>query len=163
VKRIVCALALAAVGCGGGSYPPGYMAPTDNIERNYTIGVEVRATVGSPFIRYERKRVHWYHTNMGAWFAERQSEAHELLYSGTDGKTLLVAYREYSAQDESAAGGDFFARPAYAQDLRYDLSASDVIVFRAYRIRVVEATNEAIRVVVLSDGGESPSLEPGAP
>jgi hypothetical protein len=154
-RTVLLLMALASLGCGS-SPPPGPVA-TDRTERNYTIGVEVQATVGSPFITSERIQQHWYRTNAGAWFSERQIDRHELLYSGRDGKTPLVTYREYSATDSYGAQApvNLLARPAFSQELRYDLAASDAIVFREYRIRVAEATNESIRVVVVADGTET--------
>lgn len=150
------AMALAAVACN--SRPPQYVPPTDTTERSYTLGTEVRASVGAAFLSVQRtQKHHYWNAEWRYWTTEIQINRHELLYSGVDRKTLLVSYREYASQSEA----DLYARPAFAQDLRYDLAASDTIVFRDYRMRIIEATNEAIRVVVLSEGGESP--EPGTP
>lgn len=64
----------------------------------------------------------------------------ELLYNGKSGETIKVLYREFQ---------DDMARPAFTQDLTYDLSESDVIGFQGVRIRVTKATNTAITYTVL--------------
>ncbi len=68
----------------------------------------------------------------------------ELIYSGLAGGVVRAVYREYI---------DNLARPAFSQDLQYDISADRVIAYRSIRIRVVEATNAAIRYEVVEDGG----------
>ena len=70
-------------------------------------------------------------------------ENFELLYNGTDGKSVFVTYREYTS--------DNLARPAYFQNLTYDSNAG-TIRFKKFRIRVVKATSEALSYVVLEDG-----------
>ena len=42
-------------------------------------------------------------------------------------------------------------RPAFSVDVVYDLSQSDMITFRKWRIRVTSATNDLIRFVVVDD------------
>ena len=56
----------------------------------------------------------------------------ELIYSGVNGDTLRVGYREYA---------DNFARPAFSQDLTYPLAEEGptTIRFRAAEIEVLEA------------------------
>ena len=68
----------------------------------------------------------------------------ELVYSGKSGDTIKLVYREYL---------DGLARPAFTQDLEYDLSESTTIGFKTLVIDVVEATNSSIRFIVQSDGG----------
>lgn len=61
---------------------------------------------------------------------------------------MRVTYREFVRTGITGTDPAEFARPAFAQEMQYDLSQSDVIVFREWRIRVLEATNEKIRAVV---------------
>jgi hypothetical protein len=70
--------------------------------------------------------------------------AGELIYSGLAGQTIKMIYREYK--------GDV-ARPAFAQELQYDLSQSREVAFRSIRLEVLNATNSEIEFRVLSDGG----------
>ena len=56
----------------------------------------------------------------------------ELIYNGKTGATLRFLYREFS-QD--------MIRPAFSQELTYDLDEGSEIGFRAVRIEVMDATN----------------------
>lgn len=67
----------------------------------------------------------------------------EMIYSGLDGQTLRAAYREFA--------GDLI-RPAFTQDLQYDLSQDSTIAYKSIRIQVLEATNSQLRFRVLEDG-----------
>lgn len=65
----------------------------------------------------------------------------ELIYSGKSGSTIRLSYREYK---------DDFARPAFYQDLSYDLSEGKIIGFKGMKIEVNEATNSLIKFTVKS-------------
>lgn len=65
----------------------------------------------------------------------------EFIYNGRVGNALKFIYREYI---------DDIARPAFTQDLQYDLAESETIGFRGLRIEVVTATNTNIEYKVLS-------------
>jgi len=45
------------------------------------------------------------------------------------------------------------ARPAFFQDLKYDLSEGNDIKFKSLKIKVLEATNSKISFQVIDDGG----------
>ena len=66
----------------------------------------------------------------------------EIIYSGLDENGLRATYREYK---------DDIARPAFYQDLTYDLSKSDTIRYKNFRIKILRATNEEIEYIVLDD------------
>lgn len=68
---------------------------------------------------------------------------YELIYTGTDGKSLSITYREYTADD--------LARPAFFQNLVYE-SSNRRIRFKDIVIEIHEATNEKIVYTVISDG-----------
>ena len=67
----------------------------------------------------------------------------ELVYSGVTKDGLKVLYREHSPQD--------FIRAAFTQELAYERDAS-TIRYKAMLIRVLEATSQQVRFVVLEDG-----------
>jgi hypothetical protein len=67
----------------------------------------------------------------------------ELLYNGISKKTIRMTYREYKND---------MARPAFFQDLTYDLDQSSTIRFRSFKIEVLEANNSFIRFVVIEEG-----------
>lgn len=68
---------------------------------------------------------------------------HELLYNGTDGKSIFVSYKEFSPDD--------FARSAFFQNLTYE-AKNESIRFKNYKIKVVSANSESIKFSVLEDG-----------
>jgi hypothetical protein len=73
-----------------------------------------------------------------------QSFKAQLIYSGLSGNTLKASYREFS---------DDYARPAFSQELQYNLDESTTIAYKSIRIIVLKATNSLIDFKVLSDGG----------
>lgn len=68
---------------------------------------------------------------------------YELIYGGTDGKSIMISYREYTATD--------MARPAFYQDLTYQVDKKN-IRFKDTTIEVYESTNERFVYKVISDG-----------
>ena len=67
----------------------------------------------------------------------------ELIYNGKEKDIIKISYREYMKD---------FARPAFYQDLSYDLTESKIISFRKMSIEVIEATNSYIKFIVKSSG-----------
>ena len=65
----------------------------------------------------------------------------ELIYTGRSGANLTLLYREFIND---------MARPAFSQQLQYDISNDPVIGFQGARFRVVEATNTSITYEVMS-------------
>ncbi|MGE3745165.1 MAG: hypothetical protein AB7G25_05535 [Sphingomonadaceae bacterium] len=65
-----------------------------------------------------------------------------LIYNGRSGSKINVAYREFSGS---------VARPAFSNAVEYDLSVSDVIAYKGAKLRIVDATNEAISYEVISN------------
>ncbi len=58
-----------------------------------------------------------------------------LVYSGRSGKTIMLSYREFQND---------YARPAFTQDLTFDVSSDRVVGFRGARIEILNATNTTI-------------------
>lgn len=65
-----------------------------------------------------------------------------LIYSGMVGNKLNIGYREFSSD---------MARPAFNNDVEYDLSTSKVLGYKGARIEVLDANNEQIKYRVLSN------------
>ena len=72
---------------------------------------------------------------------ELPSFKQELVYNGRTGSTIRFMYREYK---------DDLARPAFTQNLVYDLKQSNNVVFQSVELEVLEQT--------LSDGKVVPSV-----
>lgn len=64
----------------------------------------------------------------------------ELVYSGVAQGVVTMSYREF-AND--------FARPAFTQELRYDLAAGQDIGFRGARLQIIQAGNITVRYRLL--------------
>jgi len=67
----------------------------------------------------------------------------EMIYEGRSGSTVHFTFKEYNKED--------FSIPAASWDLEHDLDKSDVFKFRNYRIRILEAEDEYIKFLVLSE------------
>lgn len=63
-----------------------------------------------------------------------------LIYSGRIGNKINISYREFSND---------FARPAFNNDVEYDLSDSNYIGYKGAKIEIIEATNELIKYRVI--------------
>jgi len=66
----------------------------------------------------------------------------EFIFNGKTSNNLKFTYREYV---------DDIARPAFTQDLQYDLNESNIIGFKGLRIEIVKATNTNIEYKVLNN------------
>jgi hypothetical protein len=74
-------------------------------------------------------------------FYEEGSLRQELIYNGKTKDAIKLQYREFRND---------MARPAFYQDLSYDLTESKIIGFRGMMIEVLEATNSFIKFIVKS-------------
>jgi len=66
----------------------------------------------------------------------------ELVYNGKSKNQIKIIYREYIEN---------MARPAFTQELQYDLSESNIVGFKGARIEILEATNTTITYKILND------------
>ena len=67
----------------------------------------------------------------------------ELLYAGRENNTLHITYREYTVRG--------MARSPFFQNLYYDLSVSNKIVFQDWSIQVIDANNQKIVFKVIDE------------
>lgn len=65
-----------------------------------------------------------------------------LIYNGRVGNRIKIGYREF-------AGG--MARAPFSNEVEYDLNDSMEITYRGARLRILDANNQQIRYVVLSN------------
>jgi len=65
-----------------------------------------------------------------------------LIYSGRVGDKINIGYREFSSS---------YARPAFNNDVEYDLTTSNTIGYKGAKLEILEATNEHIRYRVLQN------------
>jgi hypothetical protein len=65
----------------------------------------------------------------------------EFIFNGKVGNNLKFVYREYIND---------MAKPAFNQDLQYDLNESNVVGFKGLRLEIIKATNTNIEYKILS-------------
>lgn len=65
-----------------------------------------------------------------------------LIYSGRIGDRITLGYREFSNN---------MARPAFNNDVEYDLNESKIVGYKGARVEVIKATNQEIKYKVLSN------------
>ena len=109
------------------------------LSRNYEKNIELSQSIGNPIIqiKFEERSKSGSSLN-NSWY-------YELLYSGKSGNVIRLLYREYSND---------YIRPAFTQDVQYDLSETKRIRFKHTVIDIVEATNMEIKYKVI----DSPDL-----
>ncbi|MEM7506443.1 MAG: hypothetical protein AAF415_06835 [Pseudomonadota bacterium] len=74
--------------------------------------------------------------------ASADSFQQTLIYNGTLGSKINIAYREFSGNR---------ARPAFNNEVEYDLSQSQEIAYKGARLEIIEANNSGITYRVLSN------------
>ena len=115
--------------------------------KSYALQAIQEVTVGSPMISTDEQTV-----KRGRWIGVLYSPSgyeetvstfkRELIYGGKTGTTVNIFYREY---------GDNFARPAFAQELKYYLKDSKDISFQNFQIHVLSANNSKVKFKVTAD------------
>jgi hypothetical protein len=65
----------------------------------------------------------------------------ELVYNGRAGSVVKFLYREFISEA---------ARPAFSQDVQYDLNEGKTIGFKSARVEIIDATNTSITYRVLA-------------
>ena len=66
-----------------------------------------------------------------------------ITYLGKDNDAIRLKYMEYTND---------MARPAFSNDITWDLKESDVMSYKSIKARIISATNNQIKLVVLEDG-----------
>lgn len=74
----------------------------------------------------------------------------DLIYTGRTGQTVTFLYREFNIDEDELEIEVSRIRPAFQQDLTYDLTEEKEIGYRGLRLRIDEATNSSISYRVLS-------------
>jgi hypothetical protein len=125
MKKLILAILIALAGCTSQKF-------------EYALNAPLHANIGEPLIN-------WHESSYQVLVAT--SMDHELVYSGMTGSVVRIQYREYGS---SSAGGSYsMARPAFNQDLTYDIAASKEISFRKLRLRILGADTNGIQYEVL--------------
>jgi len=151
MRKSLCLIFLVViiVGCSNRNY---IRTPMQKL--TYTVGQNASMPVGSIMVSRET----WLKLCWEYWaglinggYRPRCDEdidrfKEELVYAGRAGNILRIAYKEYKGNESF-----YMARPAFFQEVTYDLGSSDIIVFRNFRIKVLNANNEKIVFTVVDD------------
>ena len=70
------------------------------------------------------------------------TDVKEFVYNGRVGDALKFVYREFKNN---------YARPAFTQEVQYDLSQSDEIGFQNLKLKVIDASNTSIEYLVIQN------------
>lgn len=139
-------LLISLVGCVKATHLP---LPEPTLVKNYYLNQTMEVRVGETMIETTATTFTQKKEWVGFLFASDgwnrtnvvdRSIKNELIYSGKSGNTLRISYREYSND---------LARPAFFQDLTYNLNESKYIVFKNYKIHVLQASNSGIKFQVV--------------
>lgn len=86
-----------------------------------------------------------------SYFGIANSKLYELSYSGRLGDHIVITYKEYYVEMADVKRKIDQIRPGFSEQVTYDLSESDEIVYKDFRIKVHEATSEQIQFEILAD------------
>jgi hypothetical protein len=120
--------------------------------KSYTMNVEEQASTGVPMLssgytKYAKTYAkHALSEEQDNWrsfeYQTRDVFREELIYKGREDDQLYFSYKRYTRTHSS---------PASSDELIHDLKSSDIMLFRNYKIKVLNATREYIRFLVLDD------------
>ena len=134
---LLCFMAVLGYGC-----MPTYRCLSTNYKSSLDIRESATATVGSVMVRWETWEDCVGEQGGRVFTRYTQDEFNqELIYSGLQGNTIFLLYREYRGR---------LIRDAFTQHLTYDLTKSKILTFRAALIEVEEATNAYIKYRLMS-------------
>jgi hypothetical protein len=143
VKKNACRIVL--LGVTNNNLPIGLLVKLDTGE---VIGAVWRNGLGSwgtGTLRYtiEPKNTMFAPVKSVIVAKDKPYENFEIVFTGRIGQNATFLYREFSPDD--------LAKPAFYQNLTYNLETEDTIQFKKLRIEVLNVSNESIRFKVLRD------------
>lgn len=120
--------------------------------KSYTLNIEEQSSLGTPMITSELtqyaggSRKYDLAEEQDQWQSFEYPTEHpfkeQLIYNGRSENIITISYKLYKKK---------LSFPSSSQELSFDLGSSDIIEFKNYKIRVLNATNEYIRFMVLAD------------
>lgn len=100
------------------------------------LNVPLHASVGDPLISWEERS---YQVLVAS------NSQFEIIYSGKSGSTLRLLYREYVQSSQ----GSMLARPAFNQELTYNLDESTEVSFKEVALKILAANSNGIDYQIL--------------
>lgn len=155
--RIPSGILVASGTAGPGPVPGTYYQAEEPLQFRAVGDFQVRGGVFVPDSEEAPPEIYWHATDTGLPLVDPNLElrferiTHEdwrsdsfrrqLVYNGRSGPTIKLLYREFSEER---------IRPAFTQEVTYDLDQGETIGFKGSRFQVFEASNTTIRYSVLS-------------
>ena len=134
---LICFVAGLGYGCA-----PTYRCMSTNYKSSLDVNESATATVGSIMVKWETWADCVGEQGRRVFTRYKQDEfSQELIYSGLQGNTIFLLYREY---------GGRLTRDSFTQQLTYDLTKSKILTFRSALIEVEEATSAYIKYKIMS-------------
>lgn len=102
-------------------------------QRTFCVVTAFNATVCNDNVKFERRK---------KAILTQDSFQQTLIYSGKVGNKINIGYREFSGSS---------ARPAFNNNVEYDLSESPIIGYKGAQLDIIEATNQHIKYRVIKN------------
>lgn len=120
--------------------------------KSYTLNIEEQSSLGAPMITSELTqyaggaRAYDLTEEQDQWQSFEYPTEHpfkeQLIYNGRSENIISISYKLYKKK---------LSFPSSSRELTFDLGYSDIIEFKNYKIKILNATNEYIRFMVLAD------------
>jgi len=130
MKKISILFLSFLLGCG--------LANSDFFTKNYEFDQPLEANVGESLITIEQGKKN----DVYGWVLSGSRQ--ELVYAGKDHNVLQIDYREYMLNRNGA-----FIKDGFTQHLRYDLSESNVIVYKDIKLKILESNGSKVKYIVI--------------
>jgi len=75
----------------------------------------------------------------------------EISYAGRVDDIISLTYKEYYIDVENLKRDVMQIKPGFSEQISYDLKESDTLVYKNFKFKVYEATNENIEFEIISD------------
>jgi len=159
--RIPPGILLASGTAGPGPVPGTFFQAQEPLQFRATGDIQVRGGVFVPDEEDTPPEIYWHATDTGLPLVDPDRElsfertTHEdwrsdsfrrqLVYNGRSGPTIKLLYREFNEER---------IRPAFTQEVTYDLEGGETIGFKGARFKVIDASNTTIRYLVTNHFSE---------
>lgn len=108
-------------------------------KQDYVIGKEKTVSVGSTMLSTIVGSSNWFDENL-----MDKGIKETLVYLGKSDNTIKIDYRQYYGDVYG-----WYIKDGFTQHLEYDLSNSNIIAYKNYRIKILDSNSSEITFIVL--------------
>ncbi|MEW5800330.1 MAG: hypothetical protein AB1728_15125 [Bacteroidota bacterium] len=119
------------------------------LEKDYSINQGKMVTVGSPIISWALGKEE---------DGKKEGMKKELIYGGVSQGVLQFTYREYEIIEPMGT----YARPAFSQDLKYDVPSDSIITYKDVIFKIHSFSGQRIQYTVIQDPAEVKNYKPSS-